>query len=1118
MTTVVLASAVVLCTGTLVFALTCFTGPKPTPPFGLTWNMGFRITSTISSSRTSQIAALLYPGTQRYLWYTAHNPLEVPITVTSLSIKAVTSQSPTGCPTSNLNYSQTTFSGTPTLVVPARVGAVDGANSVPVPISLYDTDTNQDKCEGMTFNFVYSGTAVYTDTSTTALTSWHNPSASGSLVTFTASVVPTGTPPGNPTGTVNFYLCSTASCTSTTLLGSGSLSAYGMARYSTSSLAAGTDFIEAIYQGAPTDFAGSTSNVVSQVVTTPTATTTALTSAPNPSVFGGTVVFSATVARSAGTGTPTGSVNFYQCASATNCSSPTLLGSGTLSSGKAAYSTSGLPVGTTYVEAVYEGVPGSFSSSTSNVVTQVVSRIATTTVLSSAPNPSVSGHSVTFTATVTASNASVPTGTVNFYSCPSVSCASTTLFGTGTIGAGGKATFSTSSLPVGMSYVEAVYPGTSTNFNGSTSNVVTQVVTSSTVATTTALTSTPNPSSYGTSVTFTATVTPAESGTVTGTVSFYSCASTACTTKSLLGTGTVGTANKATVSISSLPVGTTIVEAVYGGSTTYLASTSNTVSQVVNLVATTTALGSSPNPSQFGKPVTLTATLTKSSGTGTPTGTVSFYLGTPTGTHSLLGTATLTSGQATLVISSLPAGTDSLYAVYGGDTNFSGSTSPVISQVVVSLPSRCTDNYTNWIFGNPAFPDITGRNGNDFIYAFGGSYRVNDFNGDDCCLYAGDGNNWLSDGNGNDVAQAGDGNNDFTLGNGNDQIVVGNGTSTIGAGNGSDSVTVGNGPHNGVTLGNGTDSVTVGSGVLQPSRSRLWHRRGHDSGRELRHRQRRSWQRDDLSRGRYLQHLRRCGPSHEPLPPARTARLLARDRCRLLSRHDHQLHGGDPVRRRGVFRVRGVFVRPLRQSGAHLRRPAHSHRHQVRAVPENEVLMARREYSAKGVHRAMRPRRWRRAPIVLGAVVALVLGLSAGSAYGYLTTHGSGKGLASTETMKTVTMATAGTPSTPLLPGGTGDVVFSVTNPNNFPVSLVSVGLETDGTITPNAGHSGCATTDGNPVVTLNVPSGDLPVAIPANTTQPIDLASAASMDAAATSNCQGATFDIPLTITVHSS
>ena len=45
----------------------------------------------------------------------------------------------------------------------------------------------------------------------------------------------------------------------------------------------------------------------------------------------------------------------------------------------------------------------------------------------------------------------------------------------------------------------------------------------------------------------------------------------------------------------------------------------------------------------------MTATVTKSSGSATPTGTVSFYSGTPTGTHSLLGTGTLnSSAKATL--------------------------------------------------------------------------------------------------------------------------------------------------------------------------------------------------------------------------------------------------------------------------------------------------------------------------------------------------------------------------------------------------------------------------------------------------------------------------------------
>jgi Ca2+-binding RTX toxin-like protein len=235
--------------------------------------------------------------------------------------------------------------------------------------------------------------------------------------------------------------------------------------------------------------------------------------------------------------------------------------------------------------------------------------------------------------------------------------------------------------------------------------------------------------------------------------------------------------------------------------------------------ATTTVLASSTNPSVSGHSVTFTATVTAnnaSSDPSLPSRTVTFYScpSASCASTTSLGTGTIgAGGQATFSTFSLRVGTTYVEAVYVGVTgSFSASTSNIVTQEVVSLPSRCTGRYTNWFFGNPGFPNITGTNGDDFIYAFGGNYRVHDFNGDDCCFYAGNGNNWLSDGNGNNVALAGDGNNVFTLGNGNDQIIVGNGTNTIGAGNGSDLVTVGNGSHNDITLGSGSDSVTLGSG------------------------------------------------------------------------------------------------------------------------------------------------------------------------------------------------------------------------------------------------------------------------------------------------------------------
>jgi hypothetical protein len=206
MTAVVLASAASLVVAVLVFVLVSIaTVPAKTPKFLLSSGTGFEITSTISRSPTSQIAALLYPGAQRYLWYTAHNPMKVPITVTSMSIAAVSA--PAGCPISNLDYRNTTFFGS--LVVPAS-----GSKSVSVPISLKNTSKNQDSCENTTFNFVYAGTATYTEVyaTTTAVTS--------SGVTYTATVTANASSgqdpvPSSPTGTVTFYKGTTAVCTVT---------------------------------------------------------------------------------------------------------------------------------------------------------------------------------------------------------------------------------------------------------------------------------------------------------------------------------------------------------------------------------------------------------------------------------------------------------------------------------------------------------------------------------------------------------------------------------------------------------------------------------------------------------------------------------------------------------------------------------------------------------------------------------------------------------------------------------------------------------------------------------------------------------------------------------------
>ncbi|MFC5200271.1 beta strand repeat-containing protein [Streptomyces kaempferi] len=485
---------------------------------------------------------------------------------------------------------------------------------------------------------------------TTTLTSAPDPSSFGQakILTATVSVVPPGV--GSPTGTVSFF-------DGATLIGTGTL-AGGVATLTTSTLSVGSHALTAVYGGSG-DFNGSTSPVDTQTVSAADTTTT-LTSAPDPSVFGEGKVLTATVAAVApGAGVPSGTVSFFDGA--------TLLGTGTLAGGVATLTTSTFSVGSHPLTAVYGG-SGDFNGSTSPVDTQTVSAADTTTTLTSAPDPSVFGEGKVLTATVAAvaPGAGVPSGTVSFFD-------GATLLGTGTL-AGGVATLTTSTLSVGSHALTAVYGG-SGDFNGSTSPVDAQTV--SAADTTTTLTSAPDPSVFGEAKILTATVTVVApgAGTPTGTVSFFDGAT-------LLGTGTL-TGGVATLTTSSLSVGSHALTAVYGGSPDFNVSTSPVDSQSVNAADTTTALTSVPDPSAFGEAKVLTATVTPvAPGGGTPTGAVSFFEGA-----TLLGTATLVGGVAALTTSAFTVGSHSLTAVYGGSGNHNASTSPVDPQTVTAADS-----------------------------------------------------------------------------------------------------------------------------------------------------------------------------------------------------------------------------------------------------------------------------------------------------------------------------------------------------------------------------------------------------------------------------------------------
>ncbi|MGW2378117.1 Ig-like domain repeat protein, partial [Kitasatospora sp. NPDC001683] len=179
---------------------------------------------------------------------------------------------------------------------------------------------------------------------------------------------------------------------------------------------------------------------------------------------------------------------------------------------------------------------------------------------------------------------------------------------------------------------------------------------------------------FGQAKVLTATVTAVApgAGVPTGTVSFFDGAT-------LLGTATL-VAGVATFTTSGLSVGSHALTAVYSGSARFNGSTSPVDTQTVAKANTTTALTSAPDPSVFGEPKVLTATVTAvAPGVGVPTGTVSFFDGA-----TLLGTATLVAGVATFTTSALSVGSHALTAVYGGSARFNGSASPVDTQTVTS--------------------------------------------------------------------------------------------------------------------------------------------------------------------------------------------------------------------------------------------------------------------------------------------------------------------------------------------------------------------------------------------------------------------------------------------------
>jgi Bacterial Ig-like domain (group 3)/Chitobiase/beta-hexosaminidase C-terminal domain/FG-GAP-like repeat/Abnormal spindle-like microcephaly-assoc'd, ASPM-SPD-2-Hydin/FG-GAP repeat len=137
--------------------------------------------------------------------------------------------------------------------------------------------------------------------------------------------------------------------------------------------------------------------------------------------------------------------------------------------------------------------------------------------------------------------------------------------------------------------------------------------------------------------------------------------------------------------------GAHLVDASYPGDANYAASVSATTSLNAQTVNTSLSLGANPSSATAGQSVTLTATLTPytSGGNTTDNQTITFLSGTTT-----LGTGKLSSGVATLKVTSLAVGNDSLTAKYAGDTNFSASNSSAVIVDISQAPTAATPTFS----------------------------------------------------------------------------------------------------------------------------------------------------------------------------------------------------------------------------------------------------------------------------------------------------------------------------------------------------------------------------------------------------------------------------------------
>ncbi|MDE1154673.1 MAG: Ig-like domain repeat protein [Acidobacteriaceae bacterium] len=500
-----------------------------------------------------------------------------------------------------------------------------------------------------------SGTAcsVLTPTSLLLTPSNYSPAA-GTAITLTAAFQNAALP---DSGTVTFSEDEAA-------VGTGSISG-GVATFLTGKLTQGTHLFRADYAG-DTQFAPASSIYIVILVGAPSAATTLtlLNSSKNPSVYGDTVTFTATVTASDGT-VPTGTVYFTDGAAS-------LGQKGLDANGQAAVSSSTLKVGSHSLVAAFassNSLPGSAGD-----LTQVVTAaplLTSTVALVNLPATADAGSKLALTAVVSTSGTVAPTGTVSFTD------GSTTL-GSGAVSAlsasSGQAVLSTPALTAGEHHFGCSYSGDSVYDKSSCAvgEVNAQAVSSTLTLTASSLTP------YALTP-FTVTVhLVAGSNPVSGAV-----------TLSYNGTQQTVTTNASgdAVVTLTLPAGEQSISGVAAASSIY--TQSNTASTTVNVQRNQVSgtLLASPVTSYQGQTVSFTVTLADQTGTVSPAGSVVLLEGATTVGSANLPAAVLgqTVATVTIPVTGLSVGDHTITAVYQPDNNsVAGNIAPLTVTVLAS--------------------------------------------------------------------------------------------------------------------------------------------------------------------------------------------------------------------------------------------------------------------------------------------------------------------------------------------------------------------------------------------------------------------------------------------------